>query len=41
MQPPKGTAITGKLSGARTETFFFKKGGFCPFLLKKLSEKGE
>jgi hypothetical protein len=32
-QPPKGKAIKGKLSGARTETFFLLKGGFCPFFV--------
>jgi hypothetical protein len=31
-QPPKGKAELGKLSGARTETFFLLKGGLCPFL---------
>jgi hypothetical protein len=39
MQPPKGKAILVKLSGARTETYFFKKGGFCPFLVGKISRK--
>jgi hypothetical protein len=30
-KPPKGKAFFGKLSGARTETFFNKKGGFLSF----------
>ena len=36
-QPPKGKASLGKLSGARTETFFLIKGGLCPFFADFLS----
>jgi hypothetical protein len=32
-QPPKGKADPGKLSGARTETFFFVKGRFLSFFV--------